>query len=160
VPAVVIPTVNTEPLTLVEHMFDDGSGPGSAFRTAGYRRVVSSTPDTTPDVSEVAPQDAPDESALPAGAEVEASAVDVREVATGSVRHAPRFKNFLWVGAIIGLVLGGAAGFSVLSDPGARGLQKSGDLFTVFLAGGVAVGLLVAGFIAVLADRHSVRHRS
>jgi hypothetical protein len=121
---------------------------------------VSSTPDTPPDLSESAPQQTSDESALPADAQIEASDVDVRQVVTGTVRHAPRYKNFLWAGAILGMVLGGVVGFSVLSDPGARGIDKPGVLFTVLLIGCIGFGMLVAGFVAVVADRASLRHRS
>ncbi|PJI93840.1 hypothetical protein [Luteimicrobium subarcticum] len=98
---------------------------------------------------------------LPAGAEVEAADVDVRDVVgSGAVRRAPKYKAFLWAGAVLGLVLGLFVGGSVLRDDAARSLDKPGVLFSVILLGGVTVGMLVAGFVAVVLDRRSVARAS
>lgn len=130
--------------------------------TSGAASVGGDVPAADVPAAQAAPAPAPvaDEVELPAGAEVEASGVEVTGVVDAAlVRHAPRYRAFLWAGAVVGFVVGGVAGFSVLSDPGAGGIDKPGVLFTVILVGGIALGLLVAGFVAVLADRRSLRRR-
>lgn len=119
-----------------------------------------------PDAVDAPEVDAPEADApaaepeLPAGAEVEARGVEVADVVeAGTVRRAPRYRAFFWAGAVLGFLVGGVAGFSILSDKAARGIDKPGVLFTVVLVGGVTLGLLVAGFFAVIADRRSLRRR-
>ncbi|WP_029251948.1 hypothetical protein [Paraoerskovia marina] len=76
-----------------------------------------------------------------------------------AVRRAPRYKAFFWTGAIVGIVLGLVLGAVVLSTPGAGGLMKPGVYLTVVVLGTTTFTVLLAGFLAVMADRRSLRSR-
>lgn len=82
---------------------------------------------------------------------------DVVDPAT--VRRAPRYKAFFWTGAIAGIVLGLVLGAIVLSTPAAGGLLKPGVYLTVTVLGTTTFTVLLAGFLAILADRRSLRGR-
>jgi hypothetical protein len=82
------------------------------------------------------------------------------------VRRAPRFKAFIWVGVLLGALLGllaalvtGTSGGLVSDGTGFIGLlDGEGSVrFVSALVGALVGGLLGAG-AALVADRRSVRH--
>ena len=76
------------------------------------------------------------------------------------VRRAPRYPVFLWMGALVGVV--GGLGFATwlvgVTGSGAS-LMKPGVYITVVVLATTALCMGVAGLIAVLADRRSLRRR-
>ncbi|GAA1718628.1 hypothetical protein GCM10009809_13140 [Isoptericola hypogeus] len=144
--------------------------------------MTSSTPDqpaATPDGA-VPAEPAPDVPAKPAAAE-NASAPDrprdATEDGTGSatadepqdltllvdpdrVRRAPKYPVFLWVGALVGIVAGLVFATWLIDVTGsAESLMKPGVYVTVVVLATTALGLGVAGLLAVVADRRSLRRR-
>lgn len=69
------------------------------------------------------------------------------------LRRAPRYRAFFWTGAIVGIALGIALGLTV-SDPG---MINRWIYVLVIVLGATLVTTLVAGLLAVLADRRSAR---
>lgn len=80
-------------------------------------------------------------------------------------RRAPRIKAFLWVGALVGGLLGLLAAF--IAGP-SSGLVADGTAFVSILEGqgairlisalaGAVLGALVGGLLALRADRRSIR---
>jgi hypothetical protein len=121
---------------------------------------VSSTspekPSETPEPTEPA---APEEPASDARPEPEEHLL----VDPARVRRAPRYRAFFTIGALVGIVGGLIFGVWLASnvDP-SRGdipLQKPGVYITVIVASSTTVTLLVAGLLAILADRRSLRRR-
>lgn len=119
------------------------------------------TPDPTTDATAAgaaAPETAAD-AGTPAAPDAEVSTV----VDPTTVRRAPRYRAFFWVGALLGIVLGGAFGLYLVSstDPADIGgpLQKPGVYVTVIMLATTTVTVLLAGLVAVLLDRRSVRRR-
>ena len=82
---------------------------------------------------------------------------DLASVAAGAqparLRRAPRYRAFFWCGALVGIVLGIVLGLTV-SEPG---MINRWVYVLVTIFGTTLVTTLVAGLIAVLADRRSVR---
>lgn len=69
------------------------------------------------------------------------------------LRRAPRYRAFFWTGALVGIVLGIALGLTI-SEPG----MINRWIYVVVIIGGTTlVTTLVAGLLAVLADRRSIR---
>lgn len=73
--------------------------------------------------------------------------------APATVRRAPRYKAFFWVGALVGIAIG--VWFGLWVSPDAMINRWIYVLVTVF--GTTMVTVLVAGLLAVAADRRSVR---
>lgn len=69
------------------------------------------------------------------------------------VRRAPRYRAFFWCGALVGIALGIVLGLTV-SEPG---MINRWVYVLVTIFGTTLVTTLVAGLLAVLADRRSVR---
>ncbi|MEP7765954.1 hypothetical protein [Sanguibacter sp. 25GB23B1] len=80
-------------------------------------------------------------------AAVEASAQPAR------LRRAPRYRAFFWTGALLGIALGVALGLWV-SDPD---MINRWIYVIVIVFGTTLVTTLVAGLLAILADRRSAR---
>ncbi|WP_407319313.1 histidine kinase [Isoptericola halotolerans] len=77
------------------------------------------------------------------------------------VRRAPRYRAFFTVGAVVGVVLGTVLGVwltGIATDDGAL-LLKPGVFVSVIVLSTTTLGVLVAGALAVLADRRSLRRR-
>lgn len=86
--------------------------------------------------------------------------VEVRDVIDPtSVRRAPRYKAFFWTGALVGIVLGLALSFYLVSSPSGTGMMKPGVYVTVLTGFVTMVTTLLAGLFAVIADRRSMRGR-
>ncbi len=85
------------------------------------------------------------------------------EVAVGAVvdpatvRRAPRFGTFLGAGTAAGTALGVVLGVLFLTTATARALPKPGNYFALIVLGGAVTGALIAGALAVRADRRSLR---
>jgi O-antigen/teichoic acid export membrane protein len=79
------------------------------------------------------------------------------------VRRAPKYAVFFTVGAIVGIVAGLWFGTWLVDqvDPrrGEVALLKPGVFITVIVAATTTVTVLLAGLLAVLADRRSLRRR-
>lgn len=76
------------------------------------------------------------------------------------VRRAPKYPVFLWVGALVGAVVGLIFSTWLIDVTGAsETLMKPGVYVSVTVLGGIALGLGVAGLIAVISDRRSLRRR-
>jgi hypothetical protein len=114
--------------------------------------VSSATPDhpadATPDGDGATPDAARDEHLL----------VDPRQV-----RRAPKYGAFLMIGAVVGIAAGLWLGTWLVDnvDPrrGDLPVLKPGVFMTVVLAATTSVTVLLAGLVAVLADRRSLRRR-
>jgi hypothetical protein len=80
-----------------------------------------------------------------------------------TVRRAPRYRAFFWLGGVLGVVLGAAFGLYLVTstDPADVGgpLQKPGVYVTVIVLATTMVTELLAGLVAVLLDRRSLRRR-
>jgi hypothetical protein len=119
--------------------------PGSgASVVVAYARWVSST---SPDHSAVG-------DAAAAGAAEEHVLVDPTRV-----RRAPRYATFLWLGGVVGVVLGILLGMSMLDDddPLAAPVLKPGVFVSVIVLATTTAAVLLAGLVAVLLDRRSLR---
>ncbi|MGW8567576.1 histidine kinase [Isoptericola sp. NPDC055881] len=78
----------------------------------------------------------------------------------GRVRRAPKYPVFLWVGALVGAVVGLIFSTWLIDVSGsAETLMKPGVYVAVTVLGGIALGLGVAGLLAVVSDRRSLRRR-
>ncbi|GII98507.1 hypothetical protein CLV28_0832 [Sediminihabitans luteus] len=76
-----------------------------------------------------------------------------------TVRRAPRYKAFFQAGTYVGIVLGATFATYLLLQDEAEGLLKPGVYFTVITLSVTTVTVLLAGFLAILADRRSLRRR-
>lgn len=77
------------------------------------------------------------------------------------VRRAPRYRAFFTVGAVVGVVVGTVLGVwlsGIATDEGAF-LLKPGVFVSVIVLSTTTLFVLVAGALAVLADRRSLRRR-
>ncbi len=77
-----------------------------------------------------------------------------------TVRRAPRYASFLGAGVVVGVVLGLVVGLYLLStfDPARdQPMTKPGVWLTVMVLGTTTVTTLLAGALAVVLDRRSVR---
>jgi len=108
-------------------------------------------PETTPDPAP--------EAGTPTADAAEVSSV----VDPTTVRRAPRYRAFFWLGGILGVVLGAAIGLYLVTstDPADLGgpLQKPGVYVTVMILATTLVTELLAGLVAILLDRRSLRRR-
>jgi hypothetical protein len=128
-------------------------------------------PETTPQHVPTAAPDAAEDSAVASEADSDAGTRTVAEteadvsavVDPTTVRRAPRYRAFFWLGALLGIVLGAAFGLYLVTstDPADIGgpLQKPGVYVTVIVLATTTVTVLLAGLVAVLLDRRSVRRR-
>ncbi|MBD5785242.1 hypothetical protein IF650_03515 [Cellulosimicrobium terreum] len=86
--------------------------------------------------------------------------VEIEEVVDPTtVRRAPRYRAFFTVGVVLGIVLGLGIGGAWLQSDAVEGVFKPGVYFTVILVSCTAFGTAVAGVLAVIADRRSLRGR-
>jgi hypothetical protein len=74
------------------------------------------------------------------------------------VRRAPSYRGFLVTGGLVGFV--GSLVFCLWLLGRTEAFAKSGVWLTVTVAGVTAGTTLIAGFIAVLLDRRSVRRHT
>lgn len=77
------------------------------------------------------------------------------------IRRAPRYRGFFTVGAVVGVVVGVVLGVwlsGIASEEGPL-LLKPGVFVSVIVLGTTAFFVLLAGALAVLADRRSLRRR-
>ncbi|MBL0887628.1 hypothetical protein [Myceligenerans indicum] len=110
---------------------------------------MSDTPSTAPEPGSdpVHPADQAPDARLP-----------LRDVVSpADVRRAPRVGRFLLAGAVVGTVIGLGLGLFVVGTPEAQGMLKPGVYVAVITAFTGTLTTLVAGLLAVLADRRSVR---
>ncbi|MFE5310032.1 hypothetical protein [Isoptericola sp. NPDC056605] len=123
------------------------------------------TPDgTPPDREAAAEQTAPSEAGSTTDAvdDVEQPQDVTLLVDPDRVRRAPKYPVFLWMGALVGGVVGLIFSTWLLdaADPvDVAALMKPGVYVSVMIFGGIAVGLGVGGLIAVISDRRSLRRR-
>ncbi|GAB3158954.1 hypothetical protein GCM10027059_04500 [Myceligenerans halotolerans] len=110
---------------------------------------MSDTPSTAPRTG----PEPDDQAGKPQHAEVPLQDV----VDPGDVRRAPRYGRFLMAGAILGIAIGLGLGYYVIGTPEAQGMLKPGVYVAVTVAFTATFTTLVAGLLAVLADRRSVR---
>lgn len=95
---------------------------------------------------------ASDDDAKPAEDVAETAPV-VELVDPAAVRRAPRFRAFLWTGALVGLVLGLVVGLIVFPS------DDRGWTLAIFVTELAAAGVLIGAVVAVLLDRRSLRGR-
>ncbi|MFE4466964.1 hypothetical protein ACFRCR_17800 [Oerskovia sp. NPDC056781] len=74
-----------------------------------------------------------------------------------TIRRAPRYKAFFTTGALVGVVLGLCLGITWLGSPESRGVLKPGVYLTVVVLGTTTLTTLVAGALAIWADKRSLR---
>ncbi|WP_336706685.1 hypothetical protein [Oerskovia sp. USHLN155] len=74
-----------------------------------------------------------------------------------TIRRAPRYKAFFTTGALVGVVLGLCIGITWLGSPESRGVLKPGVYLTVVVLGTTTLTTLVAGALAIWADKRSLR---
>lgn len=77
------------------------------------------------------------------------------------VRRAPRYRGFFTVGAVVGVVVGVVLGVwlsGIATDSGPL-LLKPGVFVSVIVLGTTTFFVLLAGGLAILADRRSLRRR-
>jgi hypothetical protein len=134
------------------------------------------SPDARPDVPPTAPSDAPPAGGSPASGPSaarqddapalpdEAELARVAEPAT--VRRAPKFRAFVTAGVLVGAVVGFVVALATGSVAGGAGgtgfisfLDDQGSARLLVALAGAMLGALVAGILAVVADRRSVRRR-
>lgn len=86
---------------------------------------------------------------------------EIRElVDPASVRRAPRYKGFMVAGVTLGIVIGVAVGLFMLAtyDPARdQPLDKPGVWFTVTVLGTTTFTTLLAGLLATILDRRSLK---
>jgi len=77
------------------------------------------------------------------------------------VRRAPRYSVFLTIGAVVGIVAGIWLGQYLVTsvDPSGTGavLLKPGVFISVIVLATTALSMLLAGLVAVVLDRRSIR---
>jgi len=119
--------------------------PGSLAAAASYAGTVSTIPE----------QPAPP---------TPTDGVELRQVLDpADVRRAPRYKAFFVVGVLAGVVLGLALGLYLLStyDPARdQPLSKPGVWLTVTIIGTTTATTLLAGLLATVLDRRSIRRQA
>jgi hypothetical protein len=124
--------------------------------------VSSTTPDHPTDTT---PDDGPGAAPDPVAADDGAAGTAEEHVLVdpARVRRAPRYGAFLTVGAVVGLVAGLWLGTWLVGevDPGRGDLPvlKPGVLVMVIAAATTTLAALLAGLLAVVADRRSLRGR-
>jgi hypothetical protein len=142
----------------------DGAVPAG---TPGEATSDRTAPDGgTPAAEQTAPTDDSERNATePDAAEPDGEAADAPRDVTllvdpERVRRAPKYPVFLWMGALVGAVAGLIfAVWLVDATDSAETLMKPGVYVSVTVLGGIALGLGVAGLIAVISDRRSLRRR-
>jgi hypothetical protein len=124
------------------------------------------TTDATPEETRgAAPEETPEETSEATSEVAPSPAPETSEdhllIDPARVRRAPRYPAFLTVGAIVGIVGGLWLGRFLVSsvDPSGTGsaLLKPGVFVTVTVLAATTFTMLLAGLIAVLLDRRSVR---
>ncbi|PFG41845.1 hypothetical protein ATJ88_0489 [Isoptericola jiangsuensis] len=124
--------------------------------------------DATPAEPAAVPEAAPEPVAQPGVAEPETTEPadageedDVLLVDPAKVRRAPRYKAFFTTGAVVGVIVGVALGawFTGVATQEGVGLLKPGVYVSVVVLGSTTFFVLLAGALAVLADRRSLRRR-
>ncbi|GAB3100095.1 hypothetical protein [Isoptericola nanjingensis] len=112
--------------------------------------------------TDATPDGASDDAADEASDKVEAPQDVTLLVDPERVRRAPKFPVFLWMGALVGGVVGLIFSTWLIdaADPEvAAALLKPGVYVSVMILGGIALGLGVGGLVAVISDRRSLRRR-
>ncbi len=137
---------------------DAPATPDAAPRPAAPAGDSSAAP-TGPDVASPAAERPEGGAPTPAPATEEPQDVTLL-VDPERVRRAPKYPVFLWMGALVGAVVGLIFSTWLIDASGAaETLMKPGVYVSVMILGGIAVGLGVGGLIAVISDRRSLRRR-
>lgn len=130
-------------------------GPVSAAPPeTGAAAPATPVPPTTPaaaDTASTEPGDANDGGIR--GDEVEIESM----IDPTTIRRAPRYKAFFTTGAVVGIVVGLCLGITWLGSPESRGVLKPGVYLTVVVLGTTTLTTLVAGALAIWADKRSLR---
>ncbi|MHA7135397.1 hypothetical protein [Oerskovia turbata] len=87
------------------------------------------------------------------GDEVEIESV----VDPATIRRAPKYKAFFLTGAVVGIVLGLVVWVLWMGSPESGGVLKPGVYLTVVVLGTTTLTTLVAGALAIWADKRSLR---
>jgi hypothetical protein len=120
------------------------------------------TPDAVPAATAAPAEPGAAATARPAGDQVQNDAQDdVVLVDPARVRRAPRYRAFFTLGAVVGVIVGVVLGvwFTGIGTEQGSGLLKPGVYVSVVVLGSVTFFVLLAGALAVLADRRSLRRR-
>jgi hypothetical protein len=125
------------------------------------------TPDAVPATTVGQAEPGAAATAPPAGDQVQddaqddAAQDDVVLVDPARVRRAPRYRAFFTLGAVVGVIVGVVLGvwFTGIGTEQGSGLLKPGVYVSVVVLGSVTFFVLLAGALAVLADRRSLRRR-
>lgn len=121
-------------------------------------------PPSTPGPAESPTPDAPAASGTPAASPGDANdgvrgdEVEIESVIDpATIRRAPRYKAFFTTGALVGIVVGLCIGITWLGSPASSGVLKPGVYLTVVVLGTTTLTTLVAGALAIWADKRSLR---
>jgi hypothetical protein len=87
------------------------------------------------------------------GEEVEIESV----VDPSTIRRAPKYKAFFLTGAVVGLLAGFVIWVVWMGSPASGGVLKPGVYLTVLVLGTTTLTTLVAGALALWADKRSLR---
>ncbi|QDW62188.1 hypothetical protein [Oerskovia sp. KBS0722] len=140
-PSTPTPDVNATP---------DGPVPAAPPETGAAAPAPPTTPAAT-DTASTDPGDANDGGIR--GDEVEIESM----IDPTTIRRAPRYKAFFTAGALVGVVVGLCLGITWLGSPESRGVLKPGVYLTVVVLGTTTLTTLVAGALAIWADKRSLR---
>ncbi|GAA3223906.1 hypothetical protein ACFP63_17920 [Oerskovia jenensis] len=144
-PSTPTPDVNETPNGL------DATVPSEPGTAAAQAAPVPQSTQAAPDAAPTETGDANDDGVR--GDEVEIESV----IDPTSIRRAPRYKAFFTTGAVVGIVVGLCLGITWLGSPESRGVLKPGVYLTVVVLGTTTLTTLVAGALAIWADRRSLR---
>ncbi|SDB93489.1 hypothetical protein SAMN05216410_1024 [Sanguibacter gelidistatuariae] len=114
-----------------------------------------SAPDSFAPDSSAQDTSAPDTSVPDAALSPEQIDEIAAQAVPATIRRAPKYKSFFWVGALVGIVVGVWFGLWVSTD----GMINRWIYVTVTAVGVTMVTVLLAGLAAVWADRRSTRPR-
>jgi hypothetical protein len=152
-PSTPTPDVNDSP-----HSAGPAGAPEPGTPADVSSTVPSSTPEVTPDTTAetgTSPDDANGDSndGGVRGDEVEIESV----VDPATIRRAPKYKAFFLTGAVVGIVLGLVVWVLWMGSPESGGVLKPGVYLTVVVLGTTTLTTLVAGALAIWADKRSLR---
>ena len=115
---------------------------------------MSTTPPPSSAPDDATPHDAVPASSVPDDAPSSEQIDEIAEHAVpATIRRAPKYSSFFWMGALVGIVVGVWFGLWVSDD----GMVNRWIYVTVTALGVTMVTVLLAGLAAVWADRRSIR---